>query len=49
MEQRVALAMLVQTYTFKVTPDNPDYEKLRIVTFGFPRARDFHVDLVRIN
>jgi hypothetical protein len=49
MEQRVALAMLVQNYTFKITPDNPDYELLRLVTFGFPRPKDFHADLTRIN
>jgi hypothetical protein len=47
MEQRVTLAMLVQAYTFQIPIDHPDYEKLRLSLFGFPRPREFKVDLIR--
>jgi hypothetical protein len=47
MEQRVTLSMLVQAYTFQINSDHPDYEKLRLPVFGFPRPEDFKVDLIR--
>jgi hypothetical protein len=47
MEQRVTLVMLLQAYTFKISSEHPDYERLRLPVMGFPKPTDFKVDLTR--